>query len=206
MVSQSGSPCRRHSLVKVFAAAAVLLSQQPWSSCFTGLSKHQILQNKNDNLLIRRRAEGGFGGGPPGLDPSLSPLSEIQQARFLGRLITWTPKLEKASTVVEAQAAMPLGIRIEKQAGVFVVTEVLSGGAAALGNLDVQEDNIIHYITTDADGGGKRIVSAEDFNSVEELSQAILANQDEQVAMLVEKPDSGVLGGVGFLTDAAGQL
>eukprot|EP00971_Amphidinium_carterae_P245070 4865754-Amphidinium_carterae.1 len=65
------------------------------------------------------------------------------------------------NSTFEAQAEMPLGIRIELQDKNFVVTEVLSGGAAALGNLDVQEGDIIHYITTDVEGGGKR--SGESF-------------------------------------------
>mmetsp|Transcript_509 Transcript_509/g.686 ORF Transcript_509/g.686 Transcript_509/m.686 type:complete len:209 (-) Transcript_509:44-670(-) len=138
--------------------------------------------------------------------PEMSGFGEIQQVRFLGRLLTWTPKLGIASKAIEAQAEMPLGIRIELQDKNFVVTEVLSGGAAALGNLDVQEGDIIHYITTDVEGGGKRITATEDFASVEELSQGILANSDELVAMVVEKPDKGALGAADFLTSVTSNL
>mmetsp|Transcript_10443 Transcript_10443/g.18814 ORF Transcript_10443/g.18814 Transcript_10443/m.18814 type:complete len:208 (+) Transcript_10443:72-695(+) len=184
-------------LLKVLMLA--LLAQWVAHTClqtFIGSALPRSASSSNRDK-VRRAA------GPPELPFG----NEVQQVRFLGRLLNWSPQLGEASKAVEAQAQMPLGIRIEKEGEYFVITEVLSGGAAALGNLDVQEGNIIHYITTDVEGGGgKRIAGVDEFDSVEELSQGILANSDELVAMVVEKPDKGALGAADFLTSVTNNL
>ena len=55
-------------------------------------------------------------------------------------------------------------------------------------------------------GGKKEITTAFEVDSIDQMSQAILSNEDERVTMLVEKPDEGAVGAVSFLTDVATRL
>ena len=86
-----------------------------------------------------------------------------------------------------------------------MITEIISGGSASVGELDVQVGNIIHAVSCSV-GGKKQITTAFEVDTIDQMSQAICSNDDERVLMLVEKPDEGAAGAVSFLTDVATRL
>mmetsp|Transcript_86091 Transcript_86091/g.175661 ORF Transcript_86091/g.175661 Transcript_86091/m.175661 type:complete len:177 (+) Transcript_86091:93-623(+) len=131
--------------------------------------------------------------GPPGL----------QKARFMGRWVDWKPVMQEASKAEEVGGDMPLGIRFSmRDDGAFEITEIISGGSASAGTLEVQVGNIIHAVSCEV-GGRKDVTTASEVDSVEQMTQAILSNSDEVVMMLVEKPDEGAAGSISFLTNVA---
>eukprot|EP00437_Effrenium_voratum_P021500 CAMPEP_0181448226 /NCGR_PEP_ID=MMETSP1110-20121109/27030_1 /TAXON_ID=174948 /ORGANISM="Symbiodinium sp., Strain CCMP421" /LENGTH=190 /DNA_ID=CAMNT_0023572367 /DNA_START=21 /DNA_END=593 /DNA_ORIENTATION=+ len=167
----------------------------PWLFVGPGRMGRPVRPSGSDSL--RRAAPAGV--GPPG--------AQQTKARFMGKWVDWKPMLKVASKVEEVGGDMPLGIRITQREsdGAFEITEIISGGAAAVGTLDVQEGNIIHAVSCEV-GGRKDVTTAKEVNTVDQITQAILSNSDEVVMMLVEKPDEGAAGSISFLTNVASRL
>mmetsp|Transcript_86208 Transcript_86208/g.136946 ORF Transcript_86208/g.136946 Transcript_86208/m.136946 type:complete len:177 (+) Transcript_86208:102-632(+) len=135
--------------------------------------------------------------------PRQAGLPGLQKARFMGRWVDWKPVMQEASKAEEVGGDMPLGIRFSmRDDGAFEITEIISGGSASAGTLEVQVGNIIHAVSCEV-GGRKDVTTAEEVDSVEQMTQAILSNSDEVVMMLVEKPDEGAAGSISFLTNVA---
>eukprot|EP00913_Durusdinium_trenchii_P026161 g24542.t1 len=86
--------------------------------------------------------------------------------------------------------------------GHFEISEIISGGSASNGALEVEVGNIIHAVSCEVDGQ-KDVAIASQMTTVDQMTQAILSNSDEIVMMLVEKPDPGAAGSISFLTNVA---
>ncbi|CAE7222733.1 unnamed protein product [Symbiodinium sp. CCMP2592] len=175
--------------VHLIAACLIGLGMQ----AFAGFPRSQSHQETRTGALRQAVPMTGSSGGKGG----------VLQAFFMGKRVDWSPALDVASKAVEVGGEMPLGVRFERREdGAFVITEIISGGSASVGELDVQVGNIIHAVSCSV-GGKKEITSAFEVDTIDKMSQAILSNEDEQVKMLVEKPDEGAAGSISFLTDVA---
>ncbi|CAK9080313.1 unnamed protein product [Durusdinium trenchii] len=134
---------------------------------------------------------------------SLAGGAGLEKARFMGRWVDWKPVLSVASLAEETGGEMPLGIRFTlTDDGHFEISEIISGGSASNGALEVEVGNIIHAVSCEVDGQ-KDVAIASQMTTVDQMTQAILSNSDEIVMMLVEKPDPGAAGSISFLTNVA---
>mmetsp|Transcript_78374 Transcript_78374/g.196788 ORF Transcript_78374/g.196788 Transcript_78374/m.196788 type:complete len:204 (+) Transcript_78374:42-653(+) len=101
------------------------------------------------------------------------------------------------SEVKVVSGNLPLGLKITmvdggpKVGDTFVVQEVLRGGAASLGEMDVRAGDIIHGVTTTVSGKKGALQTHDACSSVDELSQAILGNDDGSVSLVIERPEIG---------------
>eukprot|EP00435_Cladocopium_sp_Y103_P030026 s2068_g7.t1 len=117
--------------------------------------------------------------------PRRAGLPGLQKARFMGRWVDWKPVMQEASKAEEVGGDMPLGIRFSmRDDGAFEITEIISGGSASAGTLEVQVGNIIHAVSCEI-GGRKDVTTASEVDSVEQMTQAILSNSDEVVMMVL---------------------
>mmetsp|Transcript_42151 Transcript_42151/g.78374 ORF Transcript_42151/g.78374 Transcript_42151/m.78374 type:complete len:188 (-) Transcript_42151:273-836(-) len=183
---------QRRSRCLLLASALLWLTQ-------SGVEIHAFAGAPVPRAKIGRSSRPAMVPGTPGAGGKM-------QALFMGKRVDWKPMLGEASKAVEVGGEMPLGVRFEQRSdGAFIITEIISGGAASVGELDVQVGNIIHAVSCTV-GGKKAVTTADEVDSIDQMTQAILSNSDERVQMLVEKPDEGAVGAVSFLTDVATRL
>lgn len=111
-----------------------------------------------------------------------------------------TRRAGESSELLVLTANMPLGLRITMvDAGAqlgetFVVEQVMPGGAVMLGEVDIRMGDVIHAVTTTVNGRKGALETHEACQSADDLSQAIMGNDDGEVTLVIERPQEGGTG------------
>mmetsp|Transcript_33463 Transcript_33463/g.92475 ORF Transcript_33463/g.92475 Transcript_33463/m.92475 type:complete len:240 (-) Transcript_33463:136-855(-) len=174
----------------VMLAAAVVTWRPSWvvGPSFTGgaasprgLIAARVLQASNSpssrtTSLVLRRAEEIF-----------VPIFPDQQR--VGATVPIERTLGEESRLVVVQAEMPLGLKIGKgeDGQGFVVEDIIGGGSASMGAFEIGVGDVIKAVSTSGSKPGSKTVKLTDsFAEVGELSEAIMANEDDRVTMVLE--------------------
>mmetsp|Transcript_102557 Transcript_102557/g.257003 ORF Transcript_102557/g.257003 Transcript_102557/m.257003 type:complete len:197 (+) Transcript_102557:44-634(+) len=122
-----------------------------------------------------------------------------------------SPRAGEGSQIKVVSANMPLGLKITMIDGgatvgnTFVVEQVMPGGAVSLGEADIRAGDVIHGVTTTVNGQKGALETHAACSTVDELSQAIMGNDDGEVTLVIERPGSGG-SGLEWMQEVAGMF
>lgn len=103
---------------------------------------------------------------------SLAGSPGLQKAKFMGKWVEYNPVMQEASKAEETGGEMPLGIRFQlTEEGHYVISEIISGGSASRGTLEVSVGNIIHAVSCEVEGR-KDIALASQMSTIDQMTQA----------------------------------
>lgn len=106
--------------------------------------------------------------------------------------LTISKKFGDEGKVAMAQTTLPLGLSIVKDESLdaWIIEDVLPGGSASQGLFEVQPGNVLHGITV-MDGDKKMVLQVGNLETVDQLTEAILSNNDGEISLVLEAEGGG---------------